>query len=71
MVGRGSSGANEDVASRMTRSMPPSHQTCPICRGDVSRAFVARVKAAAAEPVTTMIADDFRAWLRDQAASAR
>ena len=36
---------------------------CPICRGDVSDEFIARIEQAASQPGQIMTFDEFKAWL--------
>ena len=37
--------------------------SCPICRGDVSDEFIARIEQAASQPGRSMTFDEFKAWL--------
>jgi hypothetical protein len=36
---------------------------CPICRGEVSDEFIARIEQAASQPRRSMTFDEFKAWL--------
>ena len=38
---------------------------CPICRGEVSDEFIAKVERAVAQPGQVMTFDEAIAWLRD------